>query len=462
MTPPIPHEVAAPDSKTCWSLLERVASSSQLKRAARLRELLLFVGRRSLIDGCTQVREQEIGIEVFGRSEAYDTTVDNIVRSNVSDLRKRIEAYFYGEGSRETVIMEIPRFSYIPVFRYRPVDPQKAPEPQEKKAPEPQVIAVASASRPPTALADARQNFARGRWAHPKRIAAAAVVCMLAIGCVALWLENRAAQKSIETMDQSLRPWRYSPAVAELWSGFLNAYQDTDIVVSDSSFLLIQSMNQQSFSFNDYLSRGYLSQLEAENLSPDKRFAMSLFTSKNLGNSSEFRLAQRIQALEPGSKALRLYNAREYIPALLRQDNVILIGSKISNPWVELFDNRLNFALEPDFNHPQTVVNRAPAAGEKSTYQATDTIGYAVGYCALAYLPNTGQNGKVLLIEGTSSEATEACGEFVLSEDQLSKFRRTLHAAKLPYFEVLLKTAQVRNTPINATIVAYRTYPNLR
>ena len=154
MTPPIPHEVAAPDSKTCWSLLERVASSSQLKRAARLRELLLFVGRRSLIDGCTQVREQEIGIEVFGRSEAYDTTVDNIVRSNVSDLRKRIEAYFYGEGSRETVIMEIPRFSYIPVFRYRPVDPQKAPEPEEKKAPEPQVMAVASASRPPTALAE--------------------------------------------------------------------------------------------------------------------------------------------------------------------------------------------------------------------------------------------------------------------------------------------------------------------
>ena len=62
MTLSVPHEVEAPDSKTCWNLLERVAASSQLKRAARLRELLLFVGRRSLIDGCAQVREQEIGI----------------------------------------------------------------------------------------------------------------------------------------------------------------------------------------------------------------------------------------------------------------------------------------------------------------------------------------------------------------------------------------------------------------
>jgi hypothetical protein len=454
MTLSIPHEVEAPDSKTCWSLLERVASSSQLKRATRLRELLLFVGRRSLKDGCTQVREQEIGIEVFGRSEAYDTAVDNIVRTNVSDLRKRIEAYFEGEGLQETVIMEIPRGSYIPVFRYRPVDPQKAAKPQE--------MTVASVSEPPAVLPEARREASDGRWTHPKRIAAAAAFCLLAACCVALWLKNRADQESIEVIYQSLHPWRYSPAVADLWSGFLEARQDTDIVLSDSSILLIQSMNKQSFSFNDYLSRGYLSQLQAENLGPDKRFALTLFTSKSLGNSSEFRLAQRIQGLEPGSKTIRLYNAREYIPALLRQDNVILIGAKISNPWAGLFDNRLNFALATDFNNPQTVTNRTPTAGEQSTYNVTDTGGYAVGYCAIAYLPNTGQNGRVLLIEGTSSEATEAGGQFLLSEDQLSNFQRTLHTTKLPYFEVLLKTTQVRNTPINATIVAYRTYPNLR
>ena len=67
-----------------------------------------------------------------------------------------------------------------------------------------------------------------------------------------------------------------------------------------------------------------------------------------------------------------------------------------------------------------------------------------------------------MLVEGTSSEATEAGGEFLLSEDQLFNFQRTLHTANLPYFEVLLKTSQVRNTPITATIVAYRIYPNLR
>jgi hypothetical protein len=67
----------------------------------------------------------------------------------------------------------------------------------------------------------------------------------------------------------------------------------------------------------------------------------------------------------------------------------------------------------------------------------------------------------VLLIEGTDAEATEAAGDFLLSEDQLSSFKRLLHATKLPYFQVLLKVSSVRGTPLVATVQAYRAYPNL-
>jgi len=443
-----------PDSETCWSVLERVASGSQLKRATRLRELLLFVGQRSLKDGCTQVREQEIGIEVFGRREAYDTAVDNIVRTNVSDLRKRIDAYFESEGLQETVIMEIPRGSYIPVFRYRLVD-------AEKETPELSEIALPVGAEQLVPLVEGKRHLTNGIWAHPRRLATAAAFYLLVVCCMVLWLKNRADEKSIEAMHQALHPWASSPGIADLWSGFFVGHQDTDIILSDSAFLLIQSLNKQSFSFNEYLNRSYLSQLDAENLSPDKRSALDLFTSKSLGNPGEFKIAERIQALEPGSKTIHVFNAHDYAPALLRQDNVILIGSKRSNPWVELFDNRLNFALATDFSHPQTVTNRAPAANEQSSYTIIHEAGYTVGYCTIAYLPNTGQNGRLLLIEGTSSEATQAGGEFLLSEEQFSKFQKMLRTVKLPYFEVLLRATHVRNTPIAATIVAYRTYPNL-
>jgi len=83
-------------------------------------------------------------------------------------------------------------------------------------------------------------------------------------------------------------------------------------------------------------------------------------------------------------------------------------------------------------------------------------------YCVVAYLPNPDRNGNVLLIEGTGAEATEAAGNFLLSENQLSSFKNTLHVDRFPYFEVLLKVSSVQGTPLTSTVEAYRAYPNLR
>lgn len=116
------------DSDRCWELLQRVAASPSLRRASRLQELLLFSGRAALREGCTHISEQEIGARIFGRPPDYDTSADNIVRTNMSDLRKRIASYFEREGASEPILMEIPRGSYLPVFTLRPEHTEPAPE----------------------------------------------------------------------------------------------------------------------------------------------------------------------------------------------------------------------------------------------------------------------------------------------------------------------------------------------
>jgi hypothetical protein len=100
-------------------LAERVASSRYIKRSARLRDLLLYLTTRVLDDDAYEIHEQEVGHKVFGRPANYDTGSDNIVRVHASMLRKRLEQYFGEEGSNETVILEIPRGNYAPVFRER-------------------------------------------------------------------------------------------------------------------------------------------------------------------------------------------------------------------------------------------------------------------------------------------------------------------------------------------------------
>lgn len=418
-----------PDSKSCWDLLERVAASTQLRRATRLQELLLYVGKRSLKDGCDRIPEQEIGSHVFHRPAAYDTGVDNIVRTNVSDLRKRIEAYFSSEGSYEPLIMEIPRGSYIPVFRLRSLKPEPAEKIHEIAAAVPNLIA--------------ERHFQSSRWLPAALAAAGLLIVLLAATSLYFWSQYRSLHRSVFA-------WQYKPAVDEFWSRILDANPNTDIVISDAGVGLTQALTKNSFPLNDYLSRGYVSQLQTANLSPDMHTAIDRILAWNLGSPDEFMLARRILTLDPERKNLHLYYARNYVPDLIKRDNVILIGARRSNPWVELFDNRLNFVKELD---SRRVINRAPAAGEQAVYVPANDD----GYCVVAYLPNSENTGQVLLIEGTNAEATEAAGDFLLSEDQLARFKGMLHVSTLGYFQVLLKVSSVRGTPLATTVVAYRT-----
>jgi hypothetical protein len=437
------HQIkGVPSFESNWALLERIAASAHLKRAPRLQELLLYVGKCALKDGYDKISEQKIGVDVFGRHEGYDTSADNIVRTSVSELRKRIDAYFESEGRSEVLVMEIPRWSYIPIFT--------------RRLPEERVLSEHPVTEPAPAvehLVHATPEVIQQAPVHPYilifRVATALVMILLSASTFFFWNRYR-------ELDRSMYPWQSQPAVAELWSNILNARPDTDIVLADASFGLLQDVNKKSFQFNDYLNRSYISQLQTQKASPDLQAVLKRIESWNLGDQDDFKLARRILALDPLGTKIHLYNARGYLPDLTKRDNVILIGGRISNPWDDLFESHMNFVAEFSTDGPITVLNRAPIKGEQAVYTQTDST----QYCVVSYQPNPDHNGVVLLIEGTSAEATEAAGDFLLSDDQLSAFRKLLRGDNFPYFDALLKVSSVPGTPLTATIEAYRAYPN--
>ncbi len=202
------------------------------------------------------------------------------------------------------------------------------------------------------------------------------------------------------------------------------------------------------------MNRSYSQQIDSAPLSADTRAAINTVAVQNLGTESTFKLAERLLALDPLEQRMHLYWARDYMPELVKHDNVILLGARIANPWDELFESQMNFVAETQ-NSVTTIVNRKPAPGEQKLYTRTDVS----GYCTVAALPNPSGGGRVLLLEGTSSEAT---GDFLMSEEQISAFQRRINANRFPYFEVLLKISSVRGTPLTTTIEAYRIYPGAK
>src|SRR5260370_30280299 len=101
------------------TLVDRIVASRYLSRSTRLQDLLQYLCDRVVEDEAGEIHEHEVGHRVFGRPVDYDTASDNIVRVHASMLRKRLEQYFTAEGSRETLIVEIPKGNYAPVFRER-------------------------------------------------------------------------------------------------------------------------------------------------------------------------------------------------------------------------------------------------------------------------------------------------------------------------------------------------------
>jgi len=188
-------------------------------------------------------------------------------------------------------------------------------------------------------------------------------------------------------------------------------------VLADTSFALIEDILRKPIPLKDYLDRRYVSQIQSSDHTPqmsqDRRDDLNLILARNYGSVGDFRVAQRIAALDPLARNIHVSYALEYTAALLKQDNVILIGSRKSNPWVDLFASGLNFTIEYDPDRQVSLCEttlRVPVS-RRPTPHHHHRIRPA-GYSVVSYLPNPGQVGKVLIIAGTGSEATEGAGEF--------------------------------------------------
>jgi serine/threonine-protein kinase len=96
--------------------LARILESSGFVKADRLCRFLRFTVEAKLNGEGDQIKEYVLGREVFDRNGDYDPRVDSIVRVEARRLRTRLEQYYSGTGQTDTVRIEFPKGSYIPVI----------------------------------------------------------------------------------------------------------------------------------------------------------------------------------------------------------------------------------------------------------------------------------------------------------------------------------------------------------
>lgn len=405
-----------------WALAQRVAHSRPFERAARLREFLLYVCEEALKNPGGELHEQQIGARVFGREPQYETNLDNIVRVNATQLRKKLEAYFAAEGLQEPLIIEIPKGQYLPVFR-----PRDTVEPREP-------VLEVPVSRRPTKIV----------------MILVAACAVLAIAVAVLLAERyfRPPSKASEL--------RSHPALAAFWSPFLRQGQTTDLVIADSAVSLVQDLIGRPLTLAEYLDRELWHRAEMLNAQPDLQTATRAAAEKQYTSLADAHiLASLSTIMARESVQPQMIFARDFNVRHLKTDNVILLGSKRANPWVELFEKRMNFQFRFEFASRQSFFqNQAPQPGEQARYQ-NDRKGSS--YCVIAVLPNLSGSGRVLIIQGTEMEGTEAGGEFVTNGATLANLERRLGTSgSFPYFEALLNVRKLAGAARGSQVIAHR------
>ncbi len=401
-----------------WAILERVCDSAHLKRSAKLREMLEYLCRRAWVDGAQEIREQEIGVRVFGRSEGYDSAQDTLVRVQASQLRKRLARYFEEEGANEDPILEIPRGSYIPLL-----SPRISAEPLEPGA-------------PPAAVP-------RAEW----RIPALTAACLLLAG-LSIWLAFRPPKTTIE--GETLR---------RFWSAFAPAGSQTTVVVADSTFSALQDMLRRPILLDEYTARSYRMELDNPAHSLEMKRVLAYLMERRYTSLADVMLVRRLWisgVLDPARTTV-VYS-RDLNLRVLQKGNVIYTGSRRAIPWVDLLESKLDFHFVYDERSREIVVkNQRPEAGEPGQFEVTSSaIGGAIDrFAVVAFLPAP-SGGNILLLSGQEMSGTEAAANLVTTEASLREVLRRLPVREggIPYFEALLKVKHVEYTTQGFEVLA--------
>jgi len=170
----------SPGHDAIRTALERIIASSQLESSPSLCRFLRYVVEETLAGRGGLIKEYSLGAEVFNRGDDFDPRIDPIVRVQARNLRARMARYYEGPGATESVVIDLPKRTYVPVFTAR-TEAEVVNTAEVELMPESQLVAE-PAPPPPAVPAVAVDRPVVRRSAA--RVVAAGVLILLAGGAL--------------------------------------------------------------------------------------------------------------------------------------------------------------------------------------------------------------------------------------------------------------------------------------
>ncbi len=421
--------------------MRRILASRHFVNAPTKQRFLRLICESYLNGRASELNEYLIGCELYDRDESYNPALDPIVRVGAHGLRKRLEAYYKGEGKDDEIILEIPHGSYAPNF-IRRAAPEEVSEPA-KEAPDASGLSAFIEKYSKTLL-------------NLLVLSLMIITITLAYSNTQLRRQSKASAQSREAPDVFKRAWGSflkdgNPALLVLGNPSVYRFWHPTDPTSLSKMRVDLSLEEARV-MGDTLGR---ERLIVNNL-PSPQLMLAYDEYACLGETiGLYRLTGFFNQM---GKNLTLMQSRRLVAEDLKNHDAILLGSNWVKEWVGNTPIRKCFTSGP----AASISDQNLLPGDEREYVAKydeETGKLIEDYALIVVKPGITERKTVMIVAGTRSEGTQAAVEYLTDEHYMAdlnqRFHRTLGAFP-KYFQVVLKVSVDNGIPTDISVIRVR------
>ena len=397
--------------------LDKLLSGEEFANSAQLSRFLRHIVENTVHGTDTSLKESAIGAAVFNRRDSYDPKLDPIVRVEARRLRLRLDEYYRRTGSADPVRISLPKGRYVPVFEMA------------------EALEDDDARTLPAAI---RTRFRIRR-----------LVLILAVLAPAIL----AAATLPAMLSTASEPQRVA---SRFWSTILQTDHPALLIPADSGLVMLQNLSHRSVSLQEYISGDYQRRLASRGRI-DSSLLFNLGT-RRYTSIADLEFASRLSQRPEGTRrGFIIRYARDVRVGDLNGNNVILLGARQSNPWVELFERDATFRIDTDdAAGTMSITNLQPSDGEPSVIVLSSEQMETEIYGIVTYHRHEAGSGISLLVAGTTLAGTEAAADFVLDDNRLAPWLHKAEArGEFRGFDILVRGRNLGGAAQRAEVVSF-------
>jgi hypothetical protein len=394
-------------------ILNDILNSTDFHDSKRYQDLLKYLVEKSEKDG--SIKEIEIAIDVFDKDSSFDPNTNPLIRSYISNLRKKLEHYYLTTENQYAYKITIPKGQYL--VNYIPVN---------------------------------NNNGFKGLFKY-KNIIYLSIIFLLLI-CIG-YLIIIAPKSSRISLANSMVP-------NSIWKGYIQkSDQPTIIVLGDYLFMIKKnSGGDRIFVRNTKINNDKDFQ-EYIKKYPELYGQYEKLNFTYLRPSSSFGLLEIIKALGSSEDNVSIRLASQLKWEDLEKHNIIFLGTFKTLYKLDTLIGKTNlrFNVEPSslkiMNSKSDTIQSFNVSWVASNYQDD--------YSALLKLPGTGNN-TILFCLGFSEIGVMDAVNSAVDPNLISRIQKFTGKdyTKLPsFFELVSRCEGIELTSFSSEIKYFNTYP---